>query len=132
MKFNLIALSLLSVTSFANAQEFTPNPGVPGGIAAVDVRCSPTNHMVGFDYGITIFTQSLAPQYNVRGGLFTKTGVFPGAETQKFVMQLTSQDEYSASFFVEKLALTVQLNKSDYSADIYRGRSFYPVYTCGK
>ncbi|WP_397602004.1 hypothetical protein [Silvanigrella sp.] len=132
MKFNLIALSLLAVSSFANAQSLTPNPGVPGGVSATSVRCVPTNHMVGVDYGITIFTQALAPEYNVRGGIFSKIGVYPGAVAQNTTMYLSSQTAKVATFKVESSDLIVVLDKTNYTADVYREGRSLPYYVCGK
>lgn len=132
MKKYLVSLAVLACSSAALAQTLLPpETGVPGGMTANRVACNPTNHMVGATFGMIILTQALAPEYNVRGGFFTKTGVYPGALTSQYAMSVVKQDAYFAELAVPDMGLTVMLRKYDYKAQVYNVGQSLPAYTCG-
>ncbi|WGL58632.1 hypothetical protein QEJ31_08800 [Pigmentibacter sp. JX0631] len=132
MKKILTIVSLLGLSSVAMGQTLIPpGGGVPGGISAQLVKCVPTNHMVGVDYGLIILTQALAPEYNVRGGYFTKQGVYPGAVITEFTLEVSKQSAYKAELTSEQLGLKIVLNKANYTAEVYSKDRSLPIYTCG-
>ncbi|MGY3803367.1 hypothetical protein ACWNT8_04815 [Pigmentibacter ruber] len=132
MKKLLAIVSLLGMSSVALAQTLVPpGGGVPGGVSAHPVRCAPTNHMVGVDYGLIIYTQALEPKYNVRGGYFTKQGVYPGAEVVPYELRVLKQTAYQAELISQELGLRVVLDKVKYTAEVYPKDRSLPVYTCG-
>ncbi len=132
MKKILITLAMIACSSSVMAQTLaSPGAGTPGGMTANRIACNPTNHMVGATFGMIILTQALAPEYNVRGGFFTKTGVYPGALTSQYAMSVVRQDEYSAELVVPDMGLKVILSKYAFKADVFNAGQSLPAYTCG-
>lgn len=129
---SLITLSLIAFSSIASAQSIDfPGPGIPGGVIARQVGCVPTNNMVGATFGMIIFSQAVNPAENIKGGFFTKTGVYPGALTSQFAMSVVKQDVYTAELAVPDMGLRVELNKLQNTAKVYYVNRSLPAYTCG-
>jgi hypothetical protein len=120
MKFGISILSYLAITCIANAE----SNSIPGGITERNLGCVTSQPMTGVLYGLTIKIQALAPEYNVRGGEFTKLGVYLGAVVTKFPLELKKQNEEFAFFELEN-TYSVLLNKKNYTAEIKRGDLVY-------
>ena len=120
MKNNITLISCLAITCYANAQ----SNSIPGGITERNLGCVTSQPMTGVLYGLKIKTQALAPEFNVRGGEFTKIGVYPGAIMTNIPLELKRQTSEVAFFELEN-TYTVILNKNNYTAEIKRGELIY-------
>lgn len=123
MLLKAVAALSLSLVGVAHAQDL-----LPGGYQYKSLWCSSIKPITGVSYGLVIQTQALAPQYSVRGGFFSRTGVYPGAVTSLIPMQLEAQDIYYAYFSFEN-TYQVSLNKIDFTAHIFKGNEISYICT---
>jgi hypothetical protein len=116
MKLNCTILSCLTMTCFANAKFST----IPGGISEKNLVCVTSQPMFGVTYGLKIKTQTLAMEFNIKGGEFTKIGVYPDS----IPLELIKQTPKFAFFELEN-SYSIILDKNNYNAEIKRGDLVY-------
>lgn len=110
-----LAFSLI----FAPLAAFASPQPIPGSQVEHRLSCQYIEPVGGVGYGLKVFTQALAPQYNVRGISLLSQVVYPGAPVHETKLVQLSQDASSASFASSDQVVRVDLVKADFSAKVF-------------